>query len=146
STVTRLHRVLPGVYHWNLSLHRGGVSPGGTGGSGRTSVRPSPDRGDDLCILTRRTAPSSKLLKPVALRRKMDGGSRDPATGAAMPIRFRCVYCNQLLGISRRKAGTIVRCTTCEGQLIVPEPNEAVTTEPAEPKQHHAMPGCPPSE
>src|SRR5262245_2200712 len=47
-----------------------------------------------------------------------------------MPIRFRCVYCNQLLGISRRKAGTIVRCTSCEGQLIVPDPNEG-TTEPA---------------
>src|SRR5947209_3895812 len=42
-----------------------------------------------------------------------------------MPIRFRCVYCNQLLGISRRKAGTIVRCTSCEGQLIVPDPGEA---------------------
>jgi hypothetical protein len=44
-----------------------------------------------------------------------------------MPIRFRCVYCNQLLGISRRKAGTIVRCTSCEGQLIVPEPSDAPT-------------------
>ena len=44
-----------------------------------------------------------------------------------MPIRFRCVYCNQLLGISRRKAGTIVRCTACEGQLIVPDPNEGAT-------------------
>jgi DNA-directed RNA polymerase subunit RPC12/RpoP len=43
-----------------------------------------------------------------------------------MPIRFRCVYCNQLLGISRRKAGTVVRCTSCEGQIIVPdEPVEA---------------------
>lgn len=38
-----------------------------------------------------------------------------------MPIRFRCVYCNQLLGISRRKAGTVVRCTNCGGQIIVPE-------------------------
>src|SRR5262249_25541193 len=47
-----------------------------------------------------------------------------------MPIRFRCVYCNQLLGISRRKAGTIVRCTSCEGQLIVPDPVEG-PTEPA---------------
>ena len=28
-----------------------------------------------------------------------------------MPVRFRCVYCNQLLGISSRKAGTVVRCT-----------------------------------
>jgi hypothetical protein len=44
-----------------------------------------------------------------------------------MPIRFRCVYCNQLLGISRRKAGTIVRCTSCEGQLIVPDPSDAAT-------------------
>jgi hypothetical protein len=44
-----------------------------------------------------------------------------------MPIRFRCVYCNQLLGISRRKAGTIVRCTSCEGQLIVPDPNDPAT-------------------
>ena len=37
-----------------------------------------------------------------------------------MPIRFRCAYCNQLLGISRRKAGTVVRCPTCAGQVIVP--------------------------
>jgi hypothetical protein len=44
-----------------------------------------------------------------------------------MPIRFRCVYCNQLLGISRRKAGTIVRCTSCEGQLIVPDPSDGAT-------------------
>lgn len=43
-----------------------------------------------------------------------------------MPIRFRCVYCNQLLGISRRKAGCIVRCTKCEGQLIVPDAGAAV--------------------
>ena len=44
-----------------------------------------------------------------------------------MPIRFRCQYCNQLLGISRRKAGTAVRCPTCRGQVIVP------TTGPEEP-------------
>lgn len=56
-----------------------------------------------------------------------------------MPIRFRCVYCNQLLGISRRKAGTIVRCTTCEGQLIVPDPNEGVT----EPASDQAVPSPP---
>jgi hypothetical protein len=48
-----------------------------------------------------------------------------------MPIRFRCVYCNQLLGISRRKAGTIVRCTSCEGQLIVPDPTEGGGNEPS---------------
>ena len=37
-----------------------------------------------------------------------------------MPIRFRCAYCNQLMGIARRKAGTVVRCPTCAGQVIVP--------------------------
>ncbi|HEX4589759.1 MAG TPA: hypothetical protein VH120_07510 [Gemmataceae bacterium] len=55
-----------------------------------------------------------------------------------MPIRFRCVYCNQLLGISRRKAGTIVRCTSCEGQLIVPEPSDAAA--PAGPPEQPPAP------
>jgi phage FluMu protein Com len=44
-----------------------------------------------------------------------------------MPIRFRCSYCNQLLGISRRKAGTSVRCPTCAGQVPVPSKDEAAT-------------------
>jgi hypothetical protein len=39
-----------------------------------------------------------------------------------MPIRFRCAYCNQLMGIARRKAGTVVRCPTCAGQVVVPNP------------------------
>lgn len=39
-----------------------------------------------------------------------------------MPIRFRCRYCNQLMGISRRKAGTTVRCPTCHADLVVPQP------------------------
>jgi hypothetical protein len=63
-----------------------------------------------------------------------------------MPIKFRCVYCNQLLGISRRKAGTIVRCTTCEGQLIVPDPDDPVGTEPAGTQNHAIPPGPPPTE
>src|SRR5262245_57705593 len=37
-----------------------------------------------------------------------------------MPIRFRCAYCNQLMGISRRKAGTVVKCPKCAGEIIVP--------------------------
>jgi hypothetical protein len=41
-----------------------------------------------------------------------------------MPIRFRCVYCEQLLGIARRKAGTVVKCPNCSGQVIVPSPEE----------------------
>jgi hypothetical protein len=40
-----------------------------------------------------------------------------------MPVRFRCPYCNQLLGISRRKAGQVVRCPTCAGQVVVPSPD-----------------------
>jgi hypothetical protein len=61
-----------------------------------------------------------------------------------MPIRFRCVYCEQLLGIARRKAGTVVKCPNCGGQLIVPPPEEldggektlesSESEEPAEPK------------
>src|SRR5437899_2430519 len=46
-----------------------------------------------------------------------------------MPIRFRCAYCNQLLGIARRKSGTVVRCPTCAGQLVVPD----VDTDETEP-------------
>src|SRR5438874_1439658 len=37
-----------------------------------------------------------------------------------MPIRFRCQYCNQLMGIAHRKVGTEVECPTCKGKLIVP--------------------------
>jgi hypothetical protein len=44
-----------------------------------------------------------------------------------MPIRFRCAYCNQLMGISRRKAGTVVRCPTCAGQVVVPDPAQAAS-------------------
>lgn len=39
-----------------------------------------------------------------------------------MPIKFRCVYCDKLLGIARRKAGTVVNCTECGQPLIVPSP------------------------
>jgi DNA-directed RNA polymerase subunit RPC12/RpoP len=49
-----------------------------------------------------------------------------------MPIRFRCAYCNQLLGIARRKAGTVVRCPTCAGQVIVPPPDADLTEKPVE--------------
>jgi hypothetical protein len=40
-----------------------------------------------------------------------------------VPIRFRCAYCNQLMGIARRKSGTVVRCPTCSGQVVVPNPD-----------------------
>jgi hypothetical protein len=45
-----------------------------------------------------------------------------------VPIRFRCAYCNQLMGIARRKAGTVVRCPTCSGQVVVPNPDAANAT------------------
>lgn len=41
-----------------------------------------------------------------------------------MPIRFRCAHCDKLLGIARRKAGTIVNCPQCGQPLIVPTPEE----------------------
>lgn len=47
-----------------------------------------------------------------------------------MPIRFRCAYCNQLMGIARRKAGTVVRCPTCSGQVVVPDPGAAAEAGP----------------
>jgi DNA-directed RNA polymerase subunit RPC12/RpoP len=40
-----------------------------------------------------------------------------------MPIRFRCVSCDKLMGISRRKAGSRVRCPACASEVVVP--NEA---------------------
>jgi len=40
-----------------------------------------------------------------------------------MPIRFRCVYCDKLLGIARRKAGAVVNCPHCAEKLIVPTPD-----------------------
>jgi DNA-directed RNA polymerase subunit RPC12/RpoP len=41
-----------------------------------------------------------------------------------MPIRFRCAYCNRLLGIARRKAGTETVCPHCGYTIIVPEADE----------------------
>jgi DNA-directed RNA polymerase subunit RPC12/RpoP len=42
-----------------------------------------------------------------------------------MPIRFRCAYCNQLMGIAHRKVGSVVRCPKCSGQVIVPHVEQA---------------------
>lgn len=54
-----------------------------------------------------------------------------------MPIRFRCAYCNQLMGIARRKTGTVVRCPNCAGQVVVPRPEGAKGAEPGEAKPAH---------
>jgi phage FluMu protein Com len=47
------------------------------------------------------------------------------ARTATMPIKFRCAYCNQLMGIARRKAGAVVTCPACKGQIVVPAPDAA---------------------
>lgn len=40
-----------------------------------------------------------------------------------MPIRFRCAYCNRLLGIATRKAGTETTCPHCGYAITVPHPD-----------------------
>jgi phage FluMu protein Com len=59
-----------------------------------------------------------------------------------MPIRFRCAYCNQLMGIARRKAGTVVRCPKCAGQVMVPIPEneeDEANELPAPPPPKHQV-------
>ena len=47
-----------------------------------------------------------------------------------MPIRFRCTYCNRLLGIASRKAGTDTVCPHCGYAITVPYPeDESAQTE-----------------
>lgn len=48
-----------------------------------------------------------------------------------MPIRFRCQYCHQLLGIARRKAGCEVECPRCKKHITVPTDEGAGATEQA---------------
>lgn len=55
-----------------------------------------------------------------------------------MPIRFRCAYCNQLMAISRRKEGTVVRCPKCAGEIIVPSLQGTPAAEEPEPPGDHA--------
>ncbi len=48
-----------------------------------------------------------------------------------MPVRFRCRYCNQLLGIARRKIGMEVNCPTCHNPVMVPPTDSADVDQPA---------------
>jgi phage FluMu protein Com len=43
-------------------------------------------------------------------------------------LRFRCYQCNQLLGVSSRKAGTVISCPRCAAELKVPRPEEQTVT------------------
>jgi phage FluMu protein Com len=40
-------------------------------------------------------------------------------------LRFRCSSCNQLLGVSSKKAGAVIACPRCSAELKVPSPEEA---------------------
>src|SRR5262245_60133352 len=62
-----------------------------------------------------------RVAIPIAERRK---------SSALMPIRFRCPFRNQLLGISARKEGSVVRCPTCAGQVRVPKVEPERTFKP----------------
>src|SRR5436305_7414662 len=68
-----------------------------------------------------------------------------PPRGPAMPIRFRCVYCDKLLGIAKRKAGAVVNCPQCGQPLIVPtpepEPEPEATAAASQPATPPAAPG-----
>ncbi len=44
-----------------------------------------------------------------------------------MPIKFRCQYCRQMLGISRTRAGALVDCPRCGRSLRVPQIDGAET-------------------
>lgn len=46
-----------------------------------------------------------------------------------MPIRFRCVYCGQLLSIATRKVGSTVDCPKCSHPNVVPEKDQTATEE-----------------
>lgn len=47
-----------------------------------------------------------------------------------MPIKFRCNYCHQFLGISRNRAGGVVDCPTCGRTIRVPELDGSVAPLP----------------
>jgi hypothetical protein len=48
-----------------------------------------------------------------------------------MPIKFRCSYCRQFLGISRGRAGDIVDCPTCGRSIRVPSLDGVVAPLPS---------------
>jgi hypothetical protein len=51
-----------------------------------------------------------------------------------MPIRFYCPFCDQLLGIARRKAGAVVECPSCHGKVGVPSETAPPAPPPAPPE------------
>lgn len=51
-----------------------------------------------------------------------------------MPIKFRCKYCQQFLGISRSRAGAVVDCPRCARSVRVPELDGRTRKMPEVPK------------
>ena len=51
-------------------------------------------------------------------------------------LRFRCYRCNQLLGVSSRKAGTVISCPRCAAELKVPRHEEQTVTADASRSGH----------
>lgn len=54
-----------------------------------------------------------------------------------MPIKFRCRFCEQFLGISRARAGAIVDCPQCGRSIRVPELDGRTRRMPARPQPNH---------
>jgi biopolymer transport protein ExbD len=65
-----------------------------------------------------------------------------------LPIQFRCTTCNQLLSISRKKAGVEILCPKCTTMTRVPQlpagDDEPVAEKPAPPKVAPKPPQAPP--
>jgi phage FluMu protein Com len=60
-----------------------------------------------------------------------------------MPIHFRCAFCNQLLGIARRKSGSVINCPTCGGPLVVPRmPSDDEKSESNRPATNRLLEEC----
>ena len=55
-------------------------------------------------------------------------------------LRFRCYRCNQLLGVSSRRAGTVTSCPRCAAELKVPRPEEQTVTADASRSGHGFTP------
>src|SRR4029079_9622191 len=69
----------------------------------------------------------TELTKTIAFRRDSGQNAESPRGAFLMPIQFRCVACQQLLGIARRKAGKVVDCPTCGSKTLVPAEDIAGT-------------------
>ena len=52
----------------------------------------------------------------------------------AEPIKFRCVQCNKLLGVSAHKVGETVHCPKCGAEVVVPEPESEPAPIPPPPE------------